>query len=179
MDQITEYWMLVVSMPCSVFVRECMFIKSLKMSEILETYLMQLLSFVSYIEHKFHWGLWSRIAKWIETWATEIWLIYIMNRECFINILEWLPPLLVVASSGDTRQSGSWVYVLEEDGRVFYLVDKEELFISMIYIYSGVHVIVWFLCAGNYPCGGTNSISVVIVVIVVIVVSVKSYCKVV
>ena len=52
------------------------------------------------------------------------------------------------------------MYVLEEDGRVLYLVDKEVLFIIVIYIYSGVHVIVIFLCAGSAPCGETNSISV-------------------
>ena len=63
----------------------------------------------------------------------------------------------MAASSGDTRESGSWVYVLEEDGRVLYLADKEVLFIIVRYIYSGVHVIC--LCAGSAPCGETNAIS--------------------
>ena len=50
----------------------------------------------------------------------------------------------MAASSGDTGQSGRWVCVLEEDGRVLYLLDKEALFVIeiYIYIYSGVYAIV-------------------------------------
>ena len=48
----------------------------------------------------------------------------------------------MAASSGDTRQSGSWVYVLEEDGRVLHLADKEVLFIIVrdIYVYIKIYI---------------------------------------
>ena len=62
-------------------------------------------------------------------------------------------PLPVAASSGDTRQSGSIGYVLEEDGRVLEFADKKVLFV-LVEIYMQKFMLrVIFLCAGSAPCG--------------------------
>ena len=44
-------------------------------------------------------------------------------------------PGVITAFSGDTSSRGSWACVLEEDGRVFVLLDKEALFIVVKYMY--------------------------------------------
>ena len=51
------------------------------------------------------------------------------NFKFSVARLSRLPPLPVTASSGDTRQSGSLGYVLEEDGHVLELADKNVLFV--------------------------------------------------
>ena len=44
-------------------------------------------------------------------------------------------PLVITAFTGGGLQSGSWTCVLEEDGRVLYLLDKEASFVVVKYMY--------------------------------------------
>ena len=99
-------------------------------------------------------------------WLGTVGTYYILYTKQFVDsgsgllrpsrALPWVnATLLVAASSGDTRQSGSWICVLEEDGRVLCLLDKEVLFIIVRYIFRSLCNSVIYLL-GSAPRGEMN-----------------------
>ena len=93
-----------------------------------------------------------------------------MVRGCLgrlVSCHEWLPPLLVAASSGDTSSRGvGRAFLKKTDVFCIYWI-KEALFVVVkIYVYAGVNVIVRSRCAGSVPCIESNTSSVTCLCIV-------------
>ena len=64
---------------------------------------------------------------------------FVDSGSGLLRLSRELPWVITAFTGGGLQwwheQSGSWVFVLEEDGRVFVLLDKEALFIVVKYMY--------------------------------------------